>query len=222
MLHSLSNKLFAKLSLRIEHVIVAIALVLGLCLVAQPVLAHHPMGGRLPSNALEGFLSGVGHPMIGLDHFAFVVAIGLLAAVLRWGLSLPIGFVMASLLGTGIHLMSLDLPAPEFFISLSVLLFGALLALRRHPHTVIILGLAMLAGTFHGYAYGEAIVGADMAPLLSYLLGFTSIQLLVSVVAYGVAKRLGANSSVPPLSLRFCGFALTGIGSMLLTSTVLG
>ena len=48
---------------------------------AFPVLAHHPNGGETPSNFIQGFLSGLGHPVIGIDHLVFVVAIGLLAAL---------------------------------------------------------------------------------------------------------------------------------------------
>src|SRR5262249_61127194 len=43
-----------------------------------PASAHHLMGGKLPGNAWEGFLSGLGHPIIGPDHFAFVVGVGLI------------------------------------------------------------------------------------------------------------------------------------------------
>ena len=39
--------------------------------------AHHVMDGMLPSTFVEGLLSGLGHPIIGPDHFAFVVAVGL-------------------------------------------------------------------------------------------------------------------------------------------------
>jgi len=69
---------------------------------------------------LEGFLSGLAHPVIGLDHFAFVVAIGLLAA--GQGMCLyPSRFVLAALAGTGIHLFSFDLPAVETAIAVSVM-----------------------------------------------------------------------------------------------------
>ena len=57
----------------------------------KPASAHHFMGGKVPSNFLTGFLSGLAHPVIGLDHFAFVVAVGLLAALLgRRGLVIPV------------------------------------------------------------------------------------------------------------------------------------
>ena len=194
---------------------------LSFLLLATPVMAHHPFGERTPANAIEGFLSGMGHPVIGLDHLAFVIAAGLLAAVMGRGLMIPLAFVLASLAGTGIHLLSLDLPAPEFFISASVLLFGVLLAMKNRPASSIVVGLGALAGLFHGYAYGEAIVGAEMSPLFAYLLGFATIQMVIACGAYWVAKRLG-NSQQGALNLRFAGFTLAGVGAAFLSGVVLG
>jgi urease accessory protein len=45
----------------------------GVALLAEPAFAHHLMGGRTPSTFADGLLSGLGHPIIGLDHFAAVV-----------------------------------------------------------------------------------------------------------------------------------------------------
>lgn len=116
--------------------VLGLVITTGLLLASTPALAHHPFGGQTPTNAIQGFLSGMGHPVIGLDHLAFVITAGLLAAVMGRGLSIPIAFVVASLAGTGIHLMELDRPAPEFFISASVLLFSVLLGLKQQPHTM--------------------------------------------------------------------------------------
>ncbi|ACB00867.1 MULTISPECIES: HupE/UreJ family protein [Cyanophyceae] len=179
---------------------------------AAPALAHHPFGGSTPTNAIQGFLSGLGHPVIGLDHLAFVVVIGLLAAAMGQGLIMPITFTLMALVGTGMHLMGLNLPLPEVIISASVLLFGILLALKQPPAPFIVLALAAISGLFHGYAYGEAIVGADMGPLFSYLLGFTSIQMVITITAYTTAKRLAAKSEVGTLNLRFAGSAFAGLG----------
>ncbi len=220
MLQFPSIKVFQSQSLRMGRV--GLVVTAGLLLAASPALAHHPLGGQTPANAIQGFLSGLGHPVIGLDHLAFVVTIGLLAAVMGRGLVIPVSFVLASLAGTGIHLMELDLPAPEFFISASVLLFGVLLALRKQPHMAIVCGLATLAGLFHGYAYGEAVVGADMAPLMAYLLGFATIQMGIAAAAYKVAQRVGASPEGSALSLRFAGFALAGVGAAFLSGVVLG
>ena len=58
--------------------------------------AHHVMGGRTPTTFVEGFLSGLGHPVIGPDHLAFLLAIGLAVGVGGLNLVLPALFVVAS------------------------------------------------------------------------------------------------------------------------------
>lgn len=185
--------------------------------------AHHAMGGQTPKNFWEGFLSGLAHPVVGIDHLAFVIAVGLLAAVLRQGFWVPLAFVGTAVLGTGIHLQSWNLPAPEAFISASVLVFGGLLALKQQPHLGLTTGLAGLAGLFHGYAYGEAIIGAEMTPLLAYLVGFSLIQLGIAAFAYRCGQALqNAPSAQPDLPLRFAGFAIAGMGLAFLSAVVLG
>ena len=44
------------------------------------------MDGALPPTFMEGLLSGLGHPLIGVDHAAFIVATGFLLALLKDGL----------------------------------------------------------------------------------------------------------------------------------------
>ncbi|RZM78679.1 urease accessory protein UreJ [Leptolyngbya iicbica LK] len=188
---------------------------------AVPALAHHPFGGSTPTTAIAAFLSGLGHPVIGLDHLAFVIIVGLLAAVMGLGLMIPIAFTVAALVGTGLHLMGLNLPLPEVIISASVLLFGVFLALKQQPSTYLVMGLTAISGLFHGYAYGEAIVGANMGPLFAYLLGFASIQMVIGLAAYTIAKRLQPQTETGALSLRFAGFTFAGIGLAFLSGVIL-
>jgi urease accessory protein len=180
-------------------------------LLASPALAHHAFGGRLPINPWEGFLSGLAHPIIGPDHFAFVVAVGLLAVNRRLGWLTPIAFVLTAMLGASLHLSGLNLPGIELWISGSVLLFGVLLALKGSPHPLLVTGLASLAGLFHGYAYGEAIFGAGMQPLIAYLAGFTTVQLLISLAAFGLGQRL-LKPQQQPAFLRSAGLVIAGVG----------
>ena len=42
---------------------------LAMLLLAPVANAHHMMGGRVPETFTEGLLSGLAHPVIGLDEF---------------------------------------------------------------------------------------------------------------------------------------------------------
>jgi urease accessory protein len=83
--------------------------------------------------------------------------------------------------------------------------------------------LAAIAGLFHGYAYGEAIVGAQMTPLVAYLLGFTLIQYVVALVAQALGNVVIQQTTNKPFPLmRFAGFAICAIGVVFLTNSISG
>src|SRR3569833_2389404 len=103
----------------------------GLFFAAEPALAHHVMGGRMPATFGEGLLSGLGHPVIGLDHFAAVVAVGCLAAAHGAGVRLAVGYVLAMMAGVAVHLMGASLPGAELWVAASVSGRGAVLLMRR-------------------------------------------------------------------------------------------
>lgn len=189
--------------------------------IAAPAFAHHPFGGTTPNTWMQGFLSGIGHPVVGPDHFVFTIVVGLLATRLKPIWTVPAAFLAAALVGTGLHLMELDLPAPELVISLSVLVFGVLAAYGRQLNVRTVVLLGAIAGIFHGYAYGEAIVGAEMTPLLSYLAGFTLIQgALIGTSAVIVQKLFSPASRLT--WLRYAGFITCGAGGAFLSSLVIG
>lgn len=210
----------------LKAVTLVIVSLITLVNIAQQALAHHPTGGKTPVNFLEGFLSGLAHPIIGLDHFAFVVASGLLAVGLSYGLFIPIGFVISTLIGTIIHLQGINLPFPEIIIATSVILFGVLLALHKrqnHTHDVYLIPLttlAILAGIFHGYAYGESIVGAQMTPLVAYLAGFIIIQLIIAIGAFFGGRRI--QEKLATSGMRLIGLGISAIGIVFLTSAIMG
>lgn len=190
----------------------------ALLLLPLPSLAHHAMGGELPTSPIEGFISGLAHPVIGLDHLAFVVAVGLLAAVSAWGIAIPMVFVLAAMAGAGLHLTGVTLPAAELVISGSVLGFGVLLALRDRPQSLVITGLAALAGLFHGYAYGEAIFGAGAMPLAAYLAGFTTVQMGIATAAFFFGRQLKQGATA--LFMQRAGLVICGIGAAFLATTL--
>jgi urease accessory protein len=201
-----------------------VLLAINFLIQTSPALAHHPMGGKLPSTFIEGFLSGLGHPVIGIDHLAFVIAIGLLAALSnRLGMIIPLAFMLTTAVGTIIHLQSIDLPVVELVISVSVLIMGILLAQTNQTNLVLLTVISAIAGIFHGYAYGESIVGAETLAIGAYLLGFCLIQLAISAIAFYLGKTILKKPTLASnFALHFAGLIISGIGFAFLSSTILG
>ncbi|MDR9403413.1 MAG: HupE/UreJ family protein, partial [Halothece sp. Uz-M2-17] len=107
-----------------KRLTIGLVALITLLTLAQPASAHHPFGGQTPSNLFEGFLSGLGHPVVGFDHLTFVIASGLVAANTKRGWMIPVGFVMTAMVGTGLHLQGANLPILEVMIGASVLAMG--------------------------------------------------------------------------------------------------
>ena len=145
----------------------------------SPVLAHHVIDNRLPQGFAEGLLSGLGHPIIGPDHLAMLVAIGVCAGLARHPFFLAAAFIAATLAGVGLHLRSFDLPFVEQLIVLGILLVGGLMMAGRVLSAPVSAALFAVLGICHGYAYGESIVGAWATPLAAYMTGLAAIQFAV-------------------------------------------
>jgi len=157
--------------------------------------AHHVTGGQMPRTFGEGLLSGLAHPVIGLDHFLFL----LLAGVLAYSLQSPSRYVppalvvASALFGTSLHLAEISVPRAEVLIALSVIVSGGLVWSQRRVGVAVLSLFLAGAGVFHGYAYAESIVGGEGTPLLAYLIGLALIQFAVMT---GVMICLGKLNSL--------------------------
>jgi urease accessory protein len=194
----------------------AVLAVLALGASLAPAAAHHVMGGTLPKTFTEGLLSGLGHPVIGPDHLAAVIAVGCLAALHRRGALLAIGYVVAMIAGVALHLRGTSLPAAELLVALSVILLGAVMIWRRPGNAGAVTVLFAVTGLVHGYALGESIVGAEPTPLVSYFAGLAVIQSLIALVAYKLTRLVVAPGAATPLLLRLAGVAVALVGAVAL------
>ncbi|WP_462390441.1 HupE/UreJ family protein [Acidovorax sp. Q11] len=120
------------------------------------------------SHIHNSLLSGLAHPLFGLDHLAAMVAVGLWSALaarnagrdLLWG---PVGFAAMLLVGAVLGLQGVALPAVEPMIAASLLVTGLLVVSRlRVPGLVAALGVGVFA-VFHGVAHGHELAGSDSA-----------------------------------------------------------
>lgn len=180
-------------------------------LLAGPAFAHHVMGGQMPADFSSGFLSGLGHPIIGLDHFAAVVAVGCLAAAHRAGVALALGFVVAMTAGVALHVQGLSMPGTEALVALTVVALGILMLRRKVLPAAGVLAIFALAGLLHGYALGESIYGVERTPLYAYLFGLAVIQSVVALTALNVTRML-VRKSAEAVGLRLVGAGIAGVG----------
>ena len=154
------------------------------------------MGGRTPATFAEGMLSGLGHPVIGLDHFAAVVAVGCLAAAHRAGAALAVAFVVAMMAGVALHLHGATVPAAEILVALSVIVLGALMLPAADvdaPPRSCCLRLSALCTAMRS---ASRSYGAEQTPLYAYLLGLAVIQSAIALVAMAIARHFVGPSKI--------------------------
>src|SRR3981081_664163 len=93
---------------------------------AQPAFAHEQVG------MTGGLVSGLLHPLTGMDHLIAMVAVGIWGAQLGapaiW--ILPITFPLVMAFGGVLGVLRIPLPMPEAVIALSALALGAAVAFR--------------------------------------------------------------------------------------------
>ena len=163
----------------------------------------------------EGFISGLAHPVIGLDHAAFIVGAGFALALLPrggWGIA---ALLAGALGGAALHLAGIEIPGAQAGVAVSVLLVGALVIARRGLPWRWMAAAVALAGVLHGHAYAETVFGAEPAPLAAYLAGFTAVQAAVAAGAFALHRWLQAGRDVGATSMAL-GALIAAIGATFL------
>ena len=185
-----------------------------------PAQAHHAMGNATPGNLFEGFVSGLAHPIIGVDHLLFILAVGAAAYYFGRKFGTMCAFIGATLAGTVLHLYKTTLPYPDAWVALSLVILGILFFRAQLLRSRAALAFFALAGVAHGYAYGESIVGAEPTPLVAYLAGFTLIQLAIAAGGYALAHFIERKHFALRASAALGG-ALSLAGAVFLLASVM-
>jgi urease accessory protein len=183
-----------------------IALILA---TAAPALAHERDGQA------AGLVSGLLHPVSGLDHVLAMIAVGLWGAQLGapavW--LLPVTFPVVMAIGGFIGLVGVPLPGVEIGIALSAVLLGLVVAKEaRLPLAAASLLVAFFA-VFHGHAHGtELPAGQDG---LAYSIGFVTATGLLH--ATGIVIGLAHQWTWGRRALRAGGLVVAAAGVLFLT-----
>jgi urease accessory protein len=176
-----------------------------LLLAATPAWAHEQSGQA------AGFLTGLQHPVSGLDHVLAMISVGLWGAQLGhpavW--LLPVVFPVVMAFGGFLGLVGVPLPGTEVGIALSAILLGLMVALEARPPLWVAAGLVGFFGIFHGYAHGTELPAGENA--LLYSVGFV----IATGCLHGVGIGIGVAHrwSVGRIALRLAGavVALAGV-----------
>jgi urease accessory protein len=183
-----------------------LALAALLLAAAGPALAHE--GGL----AAGGFGTGFLHPLLGLDHVAAMVAVGLWGAFLGapaiW--VLPVAFPLVMALGGALGVMGVALPAVETGIAASAIVIGVAVALAFRPPIWIAAVIVAFFAIFHGHAHGTEMPGS-LSPL-AYAAGFVIGTGFLHLA--GIALGLLTRSRPGMLAVRAMGggIAVAGLG----------
>ncbi|UCD82156.1 MAG: HupE/UreJ family protein [Desulfobacterales bacterium] len=171
---------------------------------AVPAFAHVQQGQA------QGFLTGVHHPVSGLDHVLAMIAVGLWGAQL--GLPavwlLPVAFPMMMAFGGFLGLLGLPLPGVEIGIALSAMLLGFMVAQEVKPSLVAAVLIVAFFAVFHGHAHGTELPAGQSG--LLYSIGFVAATGLLHGV--GIAIGLVHRWQAGRLALRGAGSLVCAAG----------
>lgn len=183
--------------------------VLAATLIATPALAH------VDPAAHGSVAAGMLHPMLGADHLAAMLAVGILAttAPSRTQWAMPVAFVGAMAVGFALAVAGVQVPLVEPAILASVIVLGGLLALAARVPVGGLVALGAGFGMVHGAAHGMETGGAG-------IIGFAA-GMLVATALLHAAGTLFAHLTLSKLKTGWVlrgaglGLALFGVGSAL-------
>jgi len=176
-------------------------------LAASPAFAHT---GHTEASSL---VSGLMHPVIGLDHVLALIAVGLLATQMRGKsrMVLPVLFVTMMIAGAAITSSAFAIPFVEQGILGSVIILGAVIARGDRLPTSITTSLVGFFALFHGAAHFVEMPAN--ATTMTYGIGFLIASLALisagSLLGLVAPKLLGKVAST---SVRIAGAAVSFAG----------
>jgi urease accessory protein len=195
--------------MRFARVAATVAAPIAIAIALIPSLASAHPGAHFHVDMADGFA----HPLGGLDHLLAMLGVGLLA----WRLggraiwAVPTAFVALMAVGGLVGFAGFELPFFETGIALSLVAFGAAIALRQKLPTAAAAALVGFFAMFHGFAHGAELPAA--AGAAGYAAGFLAASAMLHVAGIGLAAFA---ASLRPTAVRFGGAAMAVAGVALL------
>jgi urease accessory protein len=187
----------------------------AIVLIPTAAFAHSGIGHT------HGFIAGFTHPLGGLDHLLAMVTVGIFA----WQLGgralwlVPASFVLAMAAGGTLGSNGFGLPLVEVAIAASVVVLGAVVAMRVQTPVALAIALVGAFAVFHGHAHGSEM------PLdasgLTYAAGFLLATALLHALGVAVGFVMGRISDAHGrLAYQVAGGLVVMVGVALLAHGV--
>jgi len=180
-----------------------------LALSSTPAFAHTASVAEHSS-----LLSGLTHPLVGVDHLLAMLAVGFWAAMQKnkLRLQIPVVFMLVLIAGFMLGQTAFSLPIVEAGIATSVLMLGLLIATAARLPAAAALGLSGGFALFHGYAHGAEAMASSMT---LFAAGFLSSSLMLHLCG-GIAANT-VKTQLPALA-KLAGLAIAAAGATLLAA----
>jgi len=193
------------------------ACLIAATLVAMPALVNAHTGAG--AAGYGGFISGLLHPVTGLDHVVAMVAVGLWGAILGapaiW--ALPIAFPLVMTFGAVLGVLGVPLPGIETGIAASGIVLGTMVMLNARPPLAVAFSLISVFAIFHGHAHGAELPESGVP--VFYAAGFVIATglLHLSGIALGLLLRWPAGR----VAVRGTGACIAAAGVYFLLSALI-
>jgi len=162
------------------------------------------------SGEAGGFVTGLQHPISGLDHVIAMLAVGLWGAQLGnpalW--LLPVVFPMMMAGGGCLGLLGIPLPGVEVGIAVSAIVLGLMVLAEARLKIYLAMVIVAFFASFHGHAHGTELPAGQSG--LLYSIGFVAATGCLHAV--GIAIGLIHRWQVGRLALRGAGSIVCGGG----------
>ncbi len=183
--------------------------------IAVLAAAAAPVAFAHDGSHVHGFVAGLAHPWLGIDHLLAMAATGAVAmrhaGGARWGT--PMIFLVGILLGS-IAAAAGPMVGGDAAVALSLVALGALLASSTTLPAAVTMGLALLAGAVHGNVHVAELPAAAGAAgwTAGFICASAALHALGALGAVALG-RVGAQRG-----LRWTGGGLAAAG-LVLTAT---
>lgn len=155
------------------------------------------------SSEAGGFLTGIQHPVSGVDHVIAMLAVGLwgaqLGAPAMW--LLPVVFPMMMAMGGCLGLMGIPLPGVEIGIAVSAVVLGLMVLAEARLKIHLAMIIVAFFAIFHGHAHGTELPAGQSG--LLYSIGFVAATGCLHAI--GIAIGLVHRWQSGRLALRAAG-----------------